>query len=167
MRAFAVALSGVLGLGACGTDEVDLSGVYRVDTEVGSSPCGADMPIPLRPPFLKFTKGEIFGTPYFSMETCVDEAATSCTGGGLFGDSFAEPIDGGWLGVLSAASGTTSCTLAYTEMTAKLSGAMLVVETYEHSEEITASGNCTAEEAERRGKAMPCSRHERIDATKL
>lgn len=165
MKRLAVA---AVALAACGSDEVDLAGVYRVDTQVGSSPCGADQPLPLRPPFLKLTKAEIFGAPYFAMETCMDEAATSCSGGGLFGDSFAEPIDGGWRGVISSASGTSTCLLAYTEQTALLSGVSLVVESNVYSEDATVSADgCTAEEAEKRGTTMPCTEHERIEATKL
>ena len=153
---------------ACGEDEVDLTGVYRVDRDVASMPCGSDQPVMMPPPYLKFTKGEIFGSPYFAMEECADEAATNCSGGGLFGDSFAEPIDGGWRGILSSASGTTSCTLGYSISTAKLAGKALTVERTEHSEMTTGGADqCTAEEAERRGEDMPCTEHELIDATKL
>ena len=156
----------LLQLGACGEDDVDLTGVYRVDSDVGSAPCGSDQALPMPPPYLKFTKAEIFGAPYFAMETCSDEAATNCSGGGLFGDSFAEPIDGGWRGVLSAASGTTTCTLTYRISIAKLSGVKLTVEHTEHGEDTT-TGECTAEQAEMRGEDMPCTEHEKIDATKL
>jgi hypothetical protein len=153
-------------LAACGTDEVDLTGIYRVDADVGSMPCGADTPVAMPPPYLKFAKGEIFGSEYFAMLTCSDEAGTNCTGGGLFGDSFPEPIDGGWRGVVTAASGTTTCFLTYIEQTAKLSGVKLVVDIATHGEEGSPSA-CTTEEADRRGKDMPCTEHERIDATQL
>jgi len=160
------AVVGVL-LAACGTDEVDLTGVYRVDADVGASPCGADQPLAMPPPFLKFAKEEFIGTEYYSMQTCSDQAATNCSGGGLFGDSFAEPIDGGWRGVVTASSGdTTMCILSYTNQTAKLTGTMLVVDSETHSED-TMGTECSPEEAERRNTKMPCIDHERIDATRL
>jgi len=156
----------LLVVAACGTDEIDLTGIYRVDADVGSMPCGADTPLAMPPPYLKFAKGEIFGAEYFAMLTCSDEAGTNCSGGGLFGDSFPEPIDGGWRGVISSASGTTTCSLLFIEQIAKLSDVALVVDIATHGEEGSPSA-CTAEEAERRGKDMPCIEHERIDATKL
>lgn len=159
----------VLALGACDPDEVDLTGVYRVDSDVGSMPCGADQPLPMPPPYLKFESAEIFGAKYFQMLTCSDEAATNCSGGGLFGDSFAEPIDNGWRGSLSSASssGTMTCTLAFIEQTAIVDGMKIVVETNVYSEDTADTTNCTAEQADMRGKKMPCSEHEQIDATKL
>jgi hypothetical protein len=163
-----VRLFAVLLVAACGTDDVDLTGVYHVDADVSAMPCGADQPLPMPSPFLKFVKNDFIGTEYFSMERCSDMAATNCSGGGLFGDSFAEPIDGGWRGILSSASGTTTCLYAYTEMTAKLSNRALVVDSETHSEEAMVDASaCTAEEAEKRGKKMPCTEHERIDATRL
>jgi hypothetical protein len=162
------ALAAVILLAACGPDEVDLTGMYRVDADVGSMPCGTDQPVMMPPPYLKFAKGEFLGAEYFAMLTCSDEAGTNCSGGGLFGDSFPEPIDGGWRGILSSASGTSTCVLAYTDQTAILGlNGKLVVDVATHGEEASTSTSCTAEEAEKRGKAMPCLEHERIDATRL
>ncbi|HEY5923843.1 MAG TPA: hypothetical protein VIV11_19315 [Kofleriaceae bacterium] len=162
MKASAV----IVLLAACGPDEIDLTGIYRVDADVASMPCGADQPVAMPPPYLKFAKGAFLGAEYFSMLTCSDEAGTNCTGGGLFGDSFAEPIDGGWRGVIYSASGTMTCLLAYTEQTAILDGAHMVVDTTTYSEE-DPTAECTAEEAERRNTQMPCTEHEQIDATRL
>jgi hypothetical protein len=47
----------VVLVAACGPDEVDLTGMYRVDTNVGSRPCGADQPLMMQPPYVKFAKG--------------------------------------------------------------------------------------------------------------
>ena len=166
-RVLVCAYFALVSAAGCGSDDVDLTGVYRVDADVGSMPCGADQPVMTPPPYLKFEQQEIFGTKYFAMLECSDEAATNCSGGGLFGDSFAEPIDGGWRGVVSSASGTTSCYYSFLEQTAKVDGMKLVVESNEYSEMTADATNCTAEEAEKRGKTMPCTTHERIDATKL
>ena len=161
------ALAAVVLLAACGPDEIDLTGIYRVDADVASMPCGGDQPVATPPPYLKFAKGAFLGAEYFSMLTCSDEAGTNCTGGGLFGDSFAEPIDVGWRGVVYSASGSTTCLLSYSDSTAILDGTKLVVESTTYSEETQTASECTAEEAERRNTKMPCSEHEQIDATRL
>jgi hypothetical protein len=152
---------------ACGSDDVDLTGTYVVDADVGSMPCGNDQPVVMPSAALVFTKEELFGTPYFSMDMCTDAAATNCSGGGLFGYSFAEPIDDGWSGVIYSASGTSSCAYVFAQHTATLEELKLVVDIEVHSEDVTDGSPCTAEEAERRGASMPCTKHERIDATRL
>ncbi len=156
-----------LALAAACSDDVDLTGVYRVDADVASSPCGTDQPIMMPPAYLRLAKDELLGNEYFSLQTCSDAAGTDCAGGGLFGTSFHEPIDGGWRGVMYSASGTTAtCDLSYTEHTAVLTSAMLVVDITTYSEQ-TSDVACTVDEAEARGTTMPCSDHERIDATRL
>jgi hypothetical protein len=153
---------------ACSDDTTDLTGMYRVDVAVGSMPCGADMPLPSIPPFLKFSKDEFLGQDYFKYDSCMDEAGTDCSAtGGLFSGLF-EPIDDGWRGVVTSSSkgSGTMCTLTYFEQTAILKGAALVVDGASFTEMLELA-NCEPEEAENRGKDMPCLEHERIDATKL
>lgn len=158
-------------VGACGGDDggIDLTGIYRVEAAIGSAPCGTDVPDPDAPPFLRFTKEEILGAPYFAYEGCMDEAGTDCGGGaGVFGGVF-EPIDGGWRGVVTSSSGTGgTCALGYFEQTALLDGTMLVIESNRHGETVALpEAQCRPEEAEKRGDAMPCEEHVRIDATRL
>jgi hypothetical protein len=159
-------------LAACGSDEVDLTGTYRVDTAVESEPCGADAPQDMPPAFLKLTKDSFFGSDYFSMERCADEAGTDCSGGGLFGDSFSEPIDNGWRGVTSqSSSGGSSdptCSLRYTRAEAVLVGQKFTVDSHEYGTEVdNTEALCTSDEAGRRNDSMPCVRHEKLEATKL
>lgn len=166
------ALALAIALVACGDDNVDLSGMYQVDTAVGSEPCGADTPTTMPPLFLKLSKEQFFGADYFSMEECMDAAGTDCSGGGLFGDSFSEPIDSGWRGVVTSSSsgGSTdpTCTLFYSDSSAVLKGTKLTVEASEHSEDVdNTEALCTTDEAEKRNDAMPCIRHEKIEATSL
>ena len=170
MTRFAL-LAVVLATG-CGSDDVDLTGIYRVDTAVESEPCGTDAPQDMPPAFLKLTKDSFFGSDYFSMERCADAAATDCSGGGLFGDSFQEPIDNGWRGESSASSSGGSsdptCTLTYTHGEALLVGAKLTVEFNEYGTEVdNTEALCTSDEAQRRNDSMPCVRHEKLEATKL
>jgi hypothetical protein len=154
---------------ACGGD-VDLTGVYRVDRAVASMPCGEDQPIVDPPAFLKFTKDEFFGTPFFSYDECTDAAGADCvSGGGLFA-GYVEPFDDGWSGYTSFSSGPDSdCLLTIDDRTATLRGDVIDLEAHVYSEEhvMLPAGGCEPEEAEARGEAMPCISHEQILATRI
>src|SRR5687768_13747925 len=162
-------LSLLLVVAACGSDEIDLSGVYRVDSAIGSSPCGADATITYDA-FIKFERMEIFGSPFFTYEGCTDEAATDCQcNGGIFA-SFAEPIDGGWRGTLtSSSSGGSSCLLGYNEQTAILRGSALTIEVSQYSEDVPglSEEQCAPDEAERRNTSMMCEEHQLVEATRI
>jgi hypothetical protein len=170
--------AGVLGAAmliaaaGCGGDDVDLTGVYRVDSAVGSMPCGTDVPLAMPPAYIELSKQTFFGAEFFSLQECRDAAATDCTGGGLFGDSFAEPIEGGWRGVVTAAfsggSSDPTCTLRYSLGTALLAGSTLTVESTDYSEEVAnTEALCSTDEAERRSTMMACIAHEQLVATRL
>jgi hypothetical protein len=158
-----------LALAACGPDEVDLTGLYRVDADVSSTnSCNNDQPVANPPIALKFSQGNLFGSEYFYYDECGDLAGASCSGSGLFGTSFAEPIEGGWRGTVTASGGTApNCVISYTEQTALLHGTVMIVEISTYSEDVTTAAECAPEEADKRGKNMPCTAHERIEATKL
>jgi hypothetical protein len=158
----------LLAIAAC-NDDVDLTGIYKVDSDVSSMPCGSDAAIADPPVTLKFAKANFFGAEYFSYQTCDDLAATTCSTGGLLDAGFSEPIDSGWRGVVtsSGSSGGSLCTISYTEQTAVLHGTRLVVESTRYSEQVDNTTTlCAPEEAERRNTSMPCASHERIEATK-
>ena len=152
-----------------GCSDVDLTGIYRVDVDVASKPCGDDVPVTSGYAFVRLIKGELFGTEYFAYDGCNDEAGSDCSSvGGLFGGFF-EPIEDGWRGRSSFASNSgLNCSLAITETTAILSGDQLVIDGSTHEDRIEISEDkCTPEEAEQRGDAMPCTEHGRIEATRL
>jgi hypothetical protein len=163
------ALVAAVAVCGCG-DGVDLSGMYRVDAAVQSSPCGADEPERDPPPFLRFTRQQLYDQDYFAYEECADEAGASCSGPGVFG-GFPEPVDDGWMAFASFSSGVDgSCLLGITERTALRHGRALVVEehTYRASGIDLPQAQCTPTEAEARGKdQLPCFAHSRIDATRL
>jgi hypothetical protein len=168
----ALGAAGLLAAVGCGGDDVDLTGIYRVDSAVGSMPCGTDMPLAMPPAYVELAKQTFFGVEFFALQECRDAAATDCSGGGLFADSFAEPIDGGWRGVVSAAfsggSADPMCTLRYSVGTALLAGATLTVESTEYSEQVANTAElCTSDEAGRRGTMMACIAHEQLVATRL
>jgi hypothetical protein len=157
-------------LASCGTDSVDLTGVYRVDSAVGSDTCETDEAIEFSP-FVRFTEQELFGQPFFAYDGCADEAATECSSiSGLLGGFF-EPIDGGWLGRASFSSGggDSTCSLGVTRQTAILTGATLTIESTSHEDEVPglSASACSPEEAERREDEMPCTSHQLVGATKL
>jgi hypothetical protein len=151
-------------------DDVDLSGMYEITSEVESMPCGADAPVTGGAPFLKFTKSEFFGTTIFNYERCMDAGGTDCEGSSGIFDALTEPIDGGYLGRLTSSSGTEqggTCLLALRETRATLAGSRLVIEEQANEEEIPyVDATCTTDEAERRGTDMPCTEHYRIEASK-
>lgn len=160
----------LLVVAACGSDSVDLTGVYQVESAVGSQPCGTDEPLEFSP-FLKFSEEELFGTPFYSYEGCADETAAECESvGGLFG-SFFEPIDDGWLGrsSFSSGGGDQTCFLGVTRQTAILKGSALTIEGESHQEEFDGLSleECSPEEAERREADMPCTEHSLVEATLL
>lgn len=168
-RPMRIVAAAVLSLTACGggSDGPDLTGMYRVDVALGSMPCGDDQPLANIPPYLKFAKDEFLGQPYFKYDGCMDEAGTDCNStGGLF-SGFFEPIDDGWMGVVTSSSGdTASCALTYFEQTAILKDLILVIDGASYSETGPVSA-CEPEEAEKRNTEMPCTEHERIEATQL
>jgi len=159
---------GILSLVGCGGD-VDLTGIYRVDVAVAARPCGTDQPDGTAPAFVKLSKADLFGTEYFAYDGCSDAEGLDCSSiSGLFGGFF-EPIDDGWLGFSSYSSGSgINCSLGITSTTAILNGSFLVIDgsTHEDRVELT-EDKCTPDEAEKRGEEMPCTLHERIEATRL
>ncbi|HTL38066.1 MAG TPA: hypothetical protein VL326_33275, partial [Kofleriaceae bacterium] len=167
LRAVA-ALAGLLALGACGPDEVDLTGIYKVEADLQSAPCGTDQPVTNPPVAVKFVKGEFFGATVYSYSECDDLAATMCAGMGLLDAGFSEPIDGGWRGIVTTSGGGgTTCTISYTEQTATLHGTLLIVEITNYSDQVDNTPTlCSPDEADRRNISMPCAEHHRIEATK-
>jgi hypothetical protein len=161
----------LLGLAACSSDDtVDLTGIYQVSVAVASMPCGTDQPVMPMPAYLKFHKEMAFGINYFTFDTCNDAAATDCPSGGtLFGGSYVQAVSNGWNGVESYSTFGSSCTLGYIEDSAHLSGKMMVIEHMEWSDNMNqlTDPQCTTDEAEKRGKTMPCTQHGHIEATKL
>ncbi len=63
---------------ACGTDSVDLSGVYRVESAVGSVTCETDAAIEFAA-FVRFTEQELLGQPFYAYDGCTDDPATVCS----------------------------------------------------------------------------------------
>ena len=159
----------LLAASACGSDSTDLTGMYRVDSAVGSMPCGTDEPLAMSPAFLKFAKDEFLGQSFFKFDECTDEAGTDCpTIGGLF-NGFFEPVSNGWRGVVTSSSfGGTSCSLSYFEQTAILKGTKLVIEAKTLRDSVMIpEAQCEPKEAEKRKDSMPCIEHSRMDATRL
>jgi hypothetical protein len=159
----------VMLLAGC-DDDVALEGMYEVTSDVASSPCGVDAPVPTSAPYIKFTGSEFLGTPIYNYEGCMDAAGTDCEGtAGIF-DALTEPIDNGWRGLLTSSSGTEaggSCLLGMRESRATLNGSHLLIEEQANEEEIPyVEATCTTEEAERRGTDMPCTEHHHIEALK-
>jgi len=154
---------------ACGGDAVDLTGVYRVDSAVESAPCGEDRPVARPPAYLKFSRGDFLGNPFYSYEACTDAAAADCAPIGGLLEGFFEPRDHGWAGYSSYASGPDGdCQLRIQDKAATLGDGVIVIEEHVYREDHVAlpAGGCTPAEAEHRGDAMPCVAHARTIATR-
>jgi hypothetical protein len=162
------ALLAIAALAAgCSDDPIDLTGIYEVQSQVGSSPCGADMPVMMPAAYLKFHKEKFFAD-YFAFDECTDAAGTDCeSSGGVFSGLF-EPIDNGWRGVVTSSSGLGGrCVLSYTLDSALLNGSHLVVEHHRYTDQTDRpEAECTTDKAEELGDTMPCEEHELIDAEK-
>ena len=155
----------VVALAACvGEDEYqDLTGVWAIEREVASMPCGLDHEVAASAPYLKLAESVTLAG--FTMFRCSDAAATSCTGTEPI-DSFSQHIEGGgWLGTIYEAGDSLPCLLTFTQQVAKLRDGKLVVDVTVYSEETTLARYCTPFEASVRGNLMPCTSHTRIDAT--
>lgn len=162
----AAAATAALATSAC-SDDVDLEGVYRVESSVASEPCGSDLPEADPPAFLKFTRGELLGRAFYSYAECTDAAATDCASSGGLLEGLFEPRDDGWSGTASFASGIDgNCSLGLDERSATLAGATITVESHAYRQE-GVDVRCDPAEAEARGRAMPCVAHEQIIATRL
>lgn len=143
--------------------------MYRVDSNVASAPCGNDQPVAMPVAYVRFNKGSLYGNDFYAYDECSDPAGDECfAAGGLF-EGFYEPIDGGWQGRTSYSAGNwVNCTLSTTVSTAIVRGQKLFIESTTHSfVGETAMDACTNEEAEARGDDMECTRHTKIEATKL
>lgn len=163
-RALVVA---VLAASACSDDPIDLSGIYQVQSHVGSKPCGTDLPVMMPAVYLKLEKMNFFAD-YFAVSECPDATGVGCSGGGLF-DGLFEPIDNGWRGVATSSSPAAPdrCALSYNEDTAILNGSHLTVESSHHvSFDNRPMAECTTDKAEELAKSLPCEEHEVIEAEK-
>src|SRR5688500_11357347 len=93
-----VSLAAVAGC----ADDVDLAGMYRVDHDTASAPCGLDEAVTGGPAFLHFHEEEVYGQRYFTYDECRDAEAVDCPiSAGLVGGFF-EPVDRGWMGRASS-----------------------------------------------------------------
>jgi hypothetical protein len=160
----------ILVASACGSDDpVDLSGMYEVTYHTQSdSDCDSEGQAVTDPPYFLLEKQEIFGIPAFSYAACDDSSAASCSGGGvLFGLSFQQPIDDGWRGEVSGASGTGApCNLWHGKSSAILTDVGVRIVTRTWGEETTVAEElCGYELAEQRNESMPCQDHQVIEGT--
>jgi len=153
------------------TSDVDLGGMYQVDSYVSSMPCGTDEPLASPPAYVKWSKGSFFGNDFWGFASCTDAAGQDCSGGpSLFALSLTEPTDTGWRGeeYTSSNGGDTNCELGYDIGSATLTGAKLVYETTQYLDTITTPPDqCTTDAAKQMKDTLACMAHERMEATRL
>ena len=160
----------VVALAACGgSDGVDLSGVYQVSSDVGSMPCGTDMPVMMAPAYLHFAQMKLLNQTYYTYEGCSDAAATMCDGSGGLLTAFTEPTSNGWKGEVTGWSGSNgTCEISYELRTAIAKGKQLSIDVEDHMGTVMVpDAQCTDQEAKQQGPMLSCTAHEHIEATKL
>lgn len=152
----------------CGNSEVDLTGIYEVTYHTyGEADCEAEGAPATEPPYYRLQRETFFGVDVFTYSTCDGPTEDSCadSGGILFGLSFQQPVEGGWIGEVSAASGAGDpCFLVYSTSSALLEedGQVRIVARSWAEELVLPEEQCKYELAEMRGSAMPCASHEVI-----
>jgi hypothetical protein len=157
----------LLGAVSCSSN-VDLTGAYLVTAESANpTGCGPGTPVtPPTKPYVQFDSQDFFGATLITAKACT--SATDTTGCNSIG-LLEEPIDDGWKGETSVASGggTSPCFLSYILATATLVDGTLHFEstTYEDSVTLDAA-SCIPKEATNRGTSMPCKEYQSVTATK-
>jgi hypothetical protein len=146
--------------GGC-SDDVDISGLYQTSYHTqNTGDCATEGPaITDDPPYFLIELSNFLGQEFYTFSECSSASETDCTGFGIFGQSFTEPIDGGWRGEMSLASYSgDQCYLTFAHGQAILADdGTLRIEWRSYSEQATLSDDdCTAEEAGDRGDDMPC-----------
>lgn len=148
----------------CG-DDPDLSGLYEVTYHTYSADnCSVEGDAVDTPPYFRMEKDEFFGVDIFSFSGCDSATDTECNTSPMLLTTFTQPTDNGWRGVVSFSSWAGSdCSLGYVEGSAVLEGDGVRIETRRWSEQTQLpEGACTTDEAEKRGKDMPCDGYEVI-----
>ena len=159
MKTPMITLLTLAAMSGCGSD-ADLTGVYLMTSHTENlSDCTVEGAAVDEPTYFALEKEDLFGQEYFSYSECTSAELTSCSGGGLFGLIFSIAIDNGWRGEVSMSSGSGDpCHLSYGEHSAVFQDDdSLRIEARVWGEEVTVSeADCHYDEAEDRGKDMPC-----------
>lgn len=167
MHAMRVGVAVFMGLAiGCGSGEVDLTGIYAVTYHtLGDADCQVEGATATDPPYFRLQRESLFGVEVFTYSTCDGATDETCadSGGVLFGLSFQQPVEDGWIGEVSASSGFGDpCLLTYSTSSALLQedGTVRIV-AKSYSEEVTVpEEQCGYELAEMKGSSMACSSHE-------
>jgi len=170
----APALSGLIlftSLAACGGGDDDpgnYAGIYEISTHtINEEACDVEGPAIVDGySHFRLRKDEFFGEPFLALGECSSAEDESCDDAGLFSAYIYS--GGAWRYQVSVASGVSTCYLSYIDGTLEdLGGGSVRIEIRQYSDEVPslAGDACTTEEAERRGKDMPCDSYEAMVGT--
>jgi hypothetical protein len=151
-------------------DGPDLTGVWRVTVHT-QNPTGCTAgPAVTDPPYIKFTRENLFGQKYYQYVDCSDAGTTCDPSNGLFGLAYAQSIPDGWQAEIYVASGDTAhCSLSGTISTAIVGAdGSLAIDTRESGISDVAVSACTTDEAKARLAAgsLPCVSSEQLSAVR-
>lgn len=156
----------VLLVAGCGNDAIDLSGVYEVVYHTRSDDdCEAEGPAQTDPPYFRLQRETFFDVDVFTFSACDGPTEDACeeSAGLLSALTFQQPVDGGWLGEVSAVSvNGANCELTYAVSSARLQDdgtVRIVARTYGEALAVPAE-QCKYQLAELRNTSMPCVGHQ-------
>lgn len=167
MRSFpALLILTALTVGCAG--EVDIGGLYETTYHTrNTSDCSVEGPaVTDDPPYFLLELSDFLGQEFYSFSECTSASEEDCSGFGIFGQSFSEPIDDGWRGEMSLATYSGDiCTLTFAQGDAILQDdGSLRIQWRSYSAEASLSNDdCTAEEAGDRGTELPCAGFEVLE----
>ena len=149
-------------------DGPDLTGLWQVTAHThDDAGCGEGM-VETDPPFIQFTKEELFGQEFFQWAPCTAPGACA-EPNALFDPAYAAAIADGWEARLYVSSGDAAgCALSAVISTAVVGAdGVLTVDTRGHSVDVTGTA-CDVDEAEDAYAAgsMTCNNRDRMIAAR-
>jgi hypothetical protein len=165
--ALAIAAVVAAGMTAAGcSSRVDISGLYEVTAHtLNEASCDTEGAPVDEPPYFSIEKDEFFGQTFYVYNDCTSPSPDDCTGFGLFGRSFTQPISDGWKGQVSTSSGSGGqCYLSFRQMSAVFQpdGSLRIEDRMWQEQAELSEDRCDTDEAEARGSSMPCAHFEVI-----
>jgi hypothetical protein len=159
----------LLAVPAC-QGQVDLSGVYRLDTHtVDSGGCGAGSKVSSSPYFMVLPQGSS-SAPYLAVQPCADDTGESCDSLGLLGNyQLNVPGPGDWTGTSDdAVSVDGGCQLTRSETTAsRTPGGTITIEVRTLGTLQRNASSCSADQLQGDASGLPCQSLERLTGIRV
>ncbi|MBM4362122.1 MAG: hypothetical protein FJ104_05540 [Deltaproteobacteria bacterium] len=152
-------------------DAASPEGLYRIGVHQLAAPCDAAVaPVSSGPTHFRIEREVLFGTRYFTFQTCASDLEESCAGGGLLGVTFTEAVEGGYRGITKISTGGGGgqpCVLRTKVATVALVGdeAQVTLESRETTAPELTGDACEPDAAD--GRALDCESLELIQGLRV